>query len=252
MRVVGTIEARMGSTRLPGKTLTHVHGGMHLLECVVRRFKMARRVDEVVVATTTSRADMAIFDWCTQNHVSVHRGSEDDVLDRVAQAAIRFSADAIVQMGADSAYLDYQLIDHLVELYKTGDYDYVCNNLKLTFPLGIYGHIVNVNTLTKLARRSDLSIKDREDVVRHIFEHIDEYRVRSIEAEEKFHYPQLRLTVDYPEDLELARYIYMHFNGPAFTTSQIIDLYKREPALFEKTRNLVQRSAPHLASQEKA
>jgi len=246
MRIVGTIEARMGSTRLPGKTLTHVHGGMHLLECVVRRFKMARRVDEVVVATSTSAADDAIADWCIKNQVTVHRGSEDDVLDRVAGAATRYGADAIVQMGADSAYLDNQLIDRLIGLYQAGNYDYVCNDLKLTFPLGIYGHIVNVVALTNLNRRNDLTDKDREDVVRHFFERPNEYRIFNMEASEEFRYPQLRLTIDYPEDLELAKDLYARFNGPGFTTLQIIDLYLREPTLFDKTRNLVQRSVPHL------
>ena len=129
MRVVGTIEARMGSSRLSGKTLSEIYGGMHLLECIVLRFRLACRVADVVVATTNETGDDPIAQWCNANGVSVFRGSEDDVLDRVAGAASHYEADAIVQMGADSAYLDYLLVDQLVECYLQGDYDYVCNDL---------------------------------------------------------------------------------------------------------------------------
>jgi spore coat polysaccharide biosynthesis protein SpsF len=246
VRVVGTIEARMGSRRLPGKTLTEIYDGMPLLECVVRRFQLAAGVADVVVATTTAPADDAIAKWCTANGVSVCRGSEDDVLDRVASAASHHQADAIVQMGADSAYLDYRLIDELVEQYQDGEWDYVCNDLPLTYPLGIYAHVVSVPTVVELNRRPDLSDHDREDVVRYIFERPDQFRIRNIEAPPDFRHPELRLTVDYQQDLDLARNLYRHFGGYRFTTADVIALYRQSPALFADTRNLVQRSAPCL------
>lgn len=249
MRVVGTIEARMGSSRLPGKTLSEIYAGMHLLDCVVRRFRLVDRIDDVVVATTTESGDDAIAEWCNANGVSLFRGSEDDVLDRVAGAASHYGADAIVQMGADSAYLDYLLVDQLVERYLQGDCDYVCNDLKLTYPLGIYGHVVNVRKLVELNQREDLSVEDREDVVRYVWEHPERYRICNIEAGPDFSYPELRLTVDYPEDMDLARNLYRHFGGYLFTTSDIITQYRQAPELFARTRNLVQRSAPYLAKQ---
>ncbi|MGO9173609.1 MAG: hypothetical protein ACLP7P_16835 [Rhodomicrobium sp.] len=97
------------------------------------------------------------------------RGSEDEILARVAGAALEHRADAIVQMGADSAYLDFQLIDKLVETYQSGKFDYVCNDMKLTHPLGIYGHVVRVATLAALCKRQDLSSRERIGVVRAIF-----------------------------------------------------------------------------------
>lgn len=248
MRVVGTIEARMGSTRLPGKTMMEIYDGMSLLECVVRRFRMAARVDEVVVATTIEAGDDPIADWCAANQVSLFRGSEKNVLERVAGAAVQFGADAIVQMGADSAYLDYQLIDQLAGHYAAGRYDYVCNDLRLTYPLGIYGHIVKVERLLELVDHNDLSDNDRSDVVRYIWEHPEQYRILNIEAEPDFFYPQMRLTIDYPEDMALAKALYRHFGGYRFTTSQIIGLYGKSPELFAGVDGLVQHSAPFLAA----
>jgi len=246
MRVVGMIEARMGSSRLPGKTLTEIYRGMPLLECVIRRFRMAERVDDIVVATTQEAGDDPIADWCTFNRISLFRGSENDVLDRVVGAANQFGADAIVQMGADSAYLDCELVDQLVKCYIQGGHDYVCNDLKLTYPLGIYAHVVNVSKLTELNRSASLSSEDREDVVRYIWEHPKKYDIYNIEASSRFAYPQLRLTVDYSEDLELAIKLYQYFDGYSFTTLDIINLYKDQPEIFADVKNLVQQSAPFI------
>lgn len=248
MRVIGTIEARMGSSRLPGKTMAPVYNGMPLLECVVRRFRACRSLDDVVVATTVEPGDDAIAEWCIKNGVSVFRGSEEDVLERVAGAARQYGADATVQMGADSAYLDYQLIDQLVVHYRNGQFDYVCNDLKLTYPLGIYGHVVRTEKLTELSQRADLSDKDCSDVVRYIWEHPESYAISSLEAPPELYCPGLRLTIDYPEDMEQAREVYAYFGSHLFTTAQVLDLSRRLPGLFEKTRNLVQQSAPFMTA----
>lgn len=245
MKIIGTIEARMGSSRLPGKTLMEVGEGKPLLEVVVNRFRMSRGIDDVYVATTSEKGDDPIAQWCDKNEVSYHRGSEVDVLERVTETALKAGADAIVQMGADSAYLDYELVDRLVQVYKHGAYDYVCNDMELTYPLGIYAHVVKVARLVELNRRSDLSEHDREDVVRYIFEHPEEYMIKNIVAPPELSFPGLRFTIDYPEDMQLARQIIQRL-GDRFTTSQLLALHRAEPNLFEKTKGMVQLSAPFL------
>jgi len=247
-RIIGTIEARMGSSRLPEKTMARIYNDMPLLECVVRRFRACRTLDDVIVATTIEQGDNTIADWCEENGVPVFRGSEENVLERVANAAQEHNADAIVQMGADSAYLDYQLIDQLTDHYRNGQFDYVCNDLKPTYPLGIYGHVVRVEHLVALSRRKDLSDGDRSDVVRYLWEHPDAYIISNIEAPDELHHPELRLTIDYPEDLEQAKNVYAHFREYLFTTAQVLDLYRQEPGIFEETRNLVQQSAPFITT----
>jgi spore coat polysaccharide biosynthesis protein SpsF len=245
-KIIGTLEARMGSSRLPGKTLTQLYDGMSLLECVVKRFKQCKKINDVVVATTTEVGDDLIAEWCEANNISVYRGSENNVLDRVSNTAKEYDANAIVQMGADSAYLDYELIDDMVGHYLNGSFDYVCNDLTLTYPLGIYTHVVSSNKLTEINNKLDLTQEDRDDVVRYIWEHPEQYKIANIEAPIEFQYPQLRLTVDYPEDLEQAKLLYKYFGGFLFTTAQIIDLYKDKPELFAKTMSLKQESAPFI------
>lgn len=246
MRIVGTIEARMGSKRLPGKTLMPVSGDLPLLGLVVDRFKRCQSLDDVFVATTVEAGDDPIAAWCATHAVNCYRGSEDDVLDRVAQTAIAAQADAIVQMGADSGYLDFELIDRLVAIYRQGSYDYVCNDLELTWPLGIYGHVVNVPKLVALNARADLSCHDREDVVRYIFEHPEIYRLHNVPAPAEFAYPKLRFTIDYPEDMQLLKDVISEMGGHGFTTPELLELYRNKPALFDNTLNLVQMSAPFI------
>jgi spore coat polysaccharide biosynthesis protein SpsF len=248
MRVVGTIEARMGSSRLPGKTLMEIYDGNLLLELVVKRFRLCQYVNDVYVATSNQPADDAIAKWCKDHNINHYRGSEEDVLDRVVQTAILANADAIVQMGADSAYLDFKLIDEFVYIFKTGDYDYVCNDMELTYPLGIYGHIVNALSLINLNKKESLTAQDREDVVRYIFEHPEEYSLLNIRAPRELHCPQLRLTIDYPEDLKLAKEIYSCFDSYPFSTRQVIALYHKKPHLFSETQRLVQDSAPFFSN----
>ena len=246
MKIVGTIEARMGSSRLPEKTLKTVYKDFALLELVVKRFKLCKNIDDIIVATTIEKKDDKIVQWCEKNGVPYYRGSENDVLDRVTNASIKSCAEAIVQMGADSAYLDFELIDELIGIYKNGDYDYVCNDMKLTYPLGIYAHIVKVEKLIELNKKNNLTTEDREDVVRYIWEHPKEYKILNIQAPIELAFPGLRLTVDYPEDFELAQNIYKHFDRIDFNTIDIISLYQKNQKLFEGVSNLVQHSAPFL------
>jgi spore coat polysaccharide biosynthesis protein SpsF len=250
MKIVGTIEARMGSSRSPGKTLMEIYEGVSLLGLVCRRFRLCRNIDDVYVATTVESQDDPIAEWCTRNSVNYYRGSENNVLDRVVKTSKSAGADAIVQMGADSAYLDFELIDHLVFLYRSGSYDYVCNDLELTYPLGIYGHVVSVAKLSEINGDNGLTDQDREDVISFLLKQPGTYRILNITAPGELSYAQLRLTVDYPEDIEQAQNIYARFNRFDFTTSDIIELYHREPEIFAKTMNLVQKSAPFLRKKQ--
>lgn len=246
MKIVGTIEARMGSSRLPGKTLTKLFKDEVLLGLVINRFRQCKEIDDVCVATSDSHQDDAIANWCQQNGVYCYRGSEEDVLNRVVNTALSAKADAIVQMGGDSAYLDFELIDDLVRIYKKNKFDYVCNDLELTYPLGIYGHVVSVSALSELNAKIELTVEDREDVVRYFWEHPEEYSLKNIRASTDLRCPELRLTIDYPEDLQQAIDVYAYFGNSSFTTGDILMLYKDNPSLFSGTKNLVQHSAPFI------
>ena len=124
IRIVAVIQARMGSTRLPGKVLKPI-AGQPLLWHIVHRLKACRLLEEIAVATTGNPADDAIVDWCDRNGVTVVRGPEDDVLARYARAAEKLDADIIVRVSSDAPFIDAGFVDHLVATLIEQDGDYV-------------------------------------------------------------------------------------------------------------------------------
>src|SRR5262249_14078747 len=123
-RVVALIQARMGSTRLPGKVLRPV-AGQPLLWHIVHRLKSCRLLEDIAVATSSNPADDAIVDWCSGHGITVVRGPENDVLAAHARAAEKLDADIIVQASCDAPFVDAGLVDHLVATLIEQDGDYV-------------------------------------------------------------------------------------------------------------------------------
>ena len=135
-KVVAIVQARMGSTRLPGKVLMDI-SGWSMLWHVVNRVRQAKWVDKVVVATSGSVSDDPVATLCEQEGIPCFRGSEDDVLDRYYQAAKWIGANVIVRITADCPLIDPYVVDDVVKHYVDGDYDYVSNTAPPTFPDGL-------------------------------------------------------------------------------------------------------------------
>ena len=224
--VVAIVEARMGSTRLPGKTLMDV-SGKTLLERVVERLRLAASVHQVVVATSNNAGDDKIIELCKEKNISFFRGSEDDVLDRVYRTAKHFNADIIVQCGADCPFYDPELVDVLVGILRFGGYSYAANDMELTFPEGIDAHVIRFDALEISAEEAALT-QEREDTPRFIWNHPERFSIYNLRAVAGSFYnrPDIRLTVDYPEDMQLCRLIYNELgdNTKNFTTKDVIDL----------------------------
>lgn len=132
--VTAIIQARMGSTRLPGKILREI-AGQPMLGCVVARARRAETIDHVLVATTIAVSDNALAMYCADRGISCFRGNEDDVLDRYYQAARHVAADVVVRITADCPLIDPSIIDMCVSTFLNGDYDYVSNVLPPPFPM---------------------------------------------------------------------------------------------------------------------
>lgn len=247
MRIVATIEVRMGSTRLPGKSLVDI-AGKTLLERVIDRIRLCKKIDDIVIATTTNTLDDTIAVLAQNLGVECFRGSEDDVLDRVVRAAEYMHADVTAQFGGDCPFIDWQLVDNLIKRYiEDPTADLVTNCIELTYPLGVYTYIVPMRvmkTIDGLAKEP----AEREDVTRYIWEHPEVYKIINIRASALLHRPDLRLTVDYAEDITLARKIYEGLLPvrPDFTTLDIIHFLHENRGLEAINKGLVQKSAPHI------
>jgi spore coat polysaccharide biosynthesis protein SpsF len=229
--IVATVEARMGSSRLPGKVLLPILGKpalAHLLE----RLGRARRVDRIVVATTTNPADDAIDALARSVGAGSYRGSEDDVLDRVRRAAATVDADTIVEVTGDCPLLCPEVIDRAVEIYRTNTFDVVTNTWRLSYPQGVDAQVF-ARALLEEAAGETRDPAHREHVSLYFYENPDRYSIHVFEAPPEVRAPELRFQLDYPEDLAFIRAVYgeLYPANPAFGLSDIFALLARRPEL---------------------
>lgn len=204
MLVAAIIQARMGSTRLPGKTLMSF-GGATVLEHVVARVRLARRIQRVVVATTERADDNAIVGECERLGVDVVRGSEPDVLARYVVAARSIGADVVVRITADCPLLDPAVTDRVVDaLAESPAADYASNGLVASFPHGLDAEALPAAILEVTAREAR-EPAEREHVTPFIYNRPERFRLRNVRAEQD--YSRLRWTLDTPADLENLRRI---------------------------------------------
>ena len=227
MRVVVVIQARMGSTRLPGKVLADL-GGIPVLEWVVRACRGARRVDDVVVATTTEAVDDPLVAVAQGLGVPVVRGSEDDVLSRYLQALEEHPADAVVRITADCPFTDPDLVDAVVAAWSADPHlDYVSTVLVRTLPHGLDVELVTADALRAVDGRA--TGHDRVHVTSGLYSAPDDFRVMGLcfapDATD------LRVTRDSPEDLEALRAIVGVRGASPVSRTELVSLLRARPDL---------------------
>lgn len=238
-RTVAIIQARMGSTRLPGKVLMDL-GGATALQRVVTRLSRAERIDQIVIATTTSIADDAIVEASKEIGVEFFRGSEQDVLSRYMGAAGAFHADAVVRITSDCPLIDPGIVDRVVNEALAGSADFACNCLPRTYPRGLDTEFFSMQALRRVAELASQP-HHREHVTPVFYERQELFRTHSTCAERD--YSQYRWTLDTREDLELIRAIYAYFgNEDRFTWREVIGLMERTPELASINSHITQKS----------
>lgn len=232
MKIVASIEARMGSSRLPGKVLMDV-GGKPALARLVDRLRQCRRLDDIILATSTDPRDDVLEQWAQSYCLAIYRGSEDDVLQRVVDAHAAVGSDIVVEVTGDCPLLDHEIIDLGIETFLANDCDVVTNARVPSFPQGADVQVFQTEALAKIAATID-DPAVREHVSLYFYEHPELYRVIHMVAPTSIQLPDLRLQLDYPEDLEFVRRVYERLepaHGGLFTTSRIVELLASEPAL---------------------
>lgn len=242
MKVGAIIQAREGSKRLPGKALIDIVG-KSALERVIERVRSAKLLDDVIVATTTNPEDDAIEKLCKQLNCNCFRGSENDVLDRVLKAAKKFKIEVIVEITADCPLIDYNHIDNLIDWHLVSSFDMTTNILERTFPRGYDIRIFNTTTLERVNAEVD-NDKDREHVSTWMYlnpKGKKNYTVQNWTAPPEQHRPDLEVTLDTPEDLELLRFIF-GFETQGYnvelTCKNVINLLDEYPFIYEKVKKV--------------
>ena len=241
-KTVAIIQARMSSTRLPGKVLKDLAGEPMLVR-VINRTSRAKTIDEVVIGTTTNLADDPIVRLCEERGWLVFRGSEDDVLDRYYQAALARKADAVVRITSDCPLIEPEIIDRVVRefLSHLPQIAYVSNGLERTFPRGLDVEVMLFSALEK-AWREDHNPAWREHVTPYIYRNPDRFRAFNVANDIDYSY--MRWTVDTEEDLAFVRKIYGHFEGDAFGWIDVIMLLDKHPEWLQINQHIQQKVVP--------
>lgn len=229
MKVAAIVQARMGSTRLPGKVMKEIVG-KPMLWHVIDRLKKAELIDSVIVATTNKEIDKSILQLAEDSGVAGYAGSEEDVLDRYYQAAKEFSVDTIVRITADCPLIDPKAVDKVIQRYLMGDCDDAANTLKRTYPDGLDVEVFSFVALERAWKEARWA-SEREHVTPYIRKNPDKFRLANVEN--KVNLSHLRWSVDRREDLEFVRQVYKHLyqEGQVFYMEDILELLEKYPDL---------------------
>lgn len=240
MKVVGIIQARRGSTRLPSKVMLDLAGEPMLVRNVTRA-QRAETLESTVVATTILPEDDSIARLCAERGWICFRGSENDLLDRYYRAALAHDADAVVRITSDCPLIDSTVVDQVVELFieDQPDVQYASNIFpNRTFPRGLDVEVIRFDAL-ETAWRNDHNQAWREHVSSYIQRHAEQFSIRCVKN--GIDYSHLRWTVDTHEDLELARRVYDHFGDDSFSYQEVLALLERFPEWSEINHHVAQK-----------
>jgi spore coat polysaccharide biosynthesis protein SpsF len=243
LKVVAIVQARMGSTRLPGKVLKDLEGET-MLARVVQRLSCSRLINEVLIATTNRVADDAIVEECRRCGVQVFRGDEEDVLDRYFRAAQLTGAEVVVRITSDCPLIDPGVTDKTIAAFLRpqgqASPDYASNVVVRTYPRGLDTEVMTAQALERCWRVAKQPY-ERTHVTPYIYEHPAEFKILSVTGEKDS--SRHRWTVDTPEDLEFVRAIYARFKGrDDFREPDILALLEHEPGLMELNHSIMQKA----------
>jgi spore coat polysaccharide biosynthesis protein SpsF len=241
MITLAIIQARMGSTRLPGKVMADI-AGAPMLTRVVSRTARATSVDRVVVATTTEPVDDQLVAMCIHQGWDVFRGSQHDLLDRYYQAALLYRADVVVRITSDCPFIDPEIIDQVVGSLSTSSTraDYASSTiLPRTFPRGLDTEAMTFAALER-AWKQDADPMLREHVTPYIYQHPEQFALTRVDNETDL--SAHRWTVDTAEDLALVRRIYDSFTDDYFSWRDVLRLVEEHPDWEDINRGIEQKS----------
>jgi spore coat polysaccharide biosynthesis protein SpsF len=223
------VQARMGSTRLPGKMLTDLNG-QDLLGRVIDNLRKVQQSNVLIVATTTNKMDDALESRCRELNIPCFRGDEFDVLNRYYHAAVDYNLDTVIRIPGDNPFILPSLVDNFISEWKGQSVDYLSNILEDTFPIGMHVEIFTFQALEQ-AFNNALQKIEREHVTPYIY-NSGKFKLFNVRSE--VDYSDYRLTIDYPEDVLFTRKLLNMIDADQlYNLSNIVNLIDRFPKLKE-------------------
>ncbi|WP_313892692.1 glycosyltransferase family protein [Psychrobacillus sp.] len=237
MKTIVIIQARMGSTRLPGKILMPL-GELDVLSYVTARCNKIKGVTEVIVATSTLPQDDAVENWCNEHNVSCFRGSEDNVLDRFVQSAKRYEPDYVMRVTSDCPFVDFEMASNLIELMEHERKDIVLIDGQL--PRGLAVELISYEALLRIYR-SELEERHREHVTYYAYEFSDQFESVTYIAPKNRVASELRITLDMDADYELCQAVAGHFNDIYVSSADVIEYLLENPEVARLNAHIEQK-----------
>lgn len=227
-KIVLIIQARMGSKRLPGKSMMSL-AGKPLVERIVERVKRCRKIDVIVLATTEKPEDDALCEIAHRSGIEVYRGSENDLVDRYYQAALHHQAEIIVRLPADNPVVEPGEIDRIVEHYIHSDDDFSANThniLENGYPDGIGAEVFSLSGLQEVWSETT-DPRHREHPHTYFYEHPERFKLGTVQCPAEFRRPDLVLDVNTSDEYEFLASIYeaLYPNNPNFHITDVIQWY---------------------------
>lgn len=241
MRIIATIEARMASSRLPGKVLRPA-AGQSMLAHLVRRLSAVPSLDGIIVATTVNPQDDPIVQAAAALGVGCSRGSEDDVLTRVIEAARSGGAEVVVEITGDCPIIDPEIVEQAIRMFQANACDYLSNAVVRSYPDGMDVQVFRLAALERSAAMTTDRL-DREHVTLHIRNHPDLFSQIHLVAPPELHWPELGLTLDEVADYELLRRMIEHFEPaqPLFGCLDAVRVLRANPDWVEVNRSVLRK-----------
>jgi len=229
MKTIAILQARMSSTRLPGKVLALIKN-RPMLEFMLERVQHAELIDQVVVATSTDNSDDVLEDFCNHLKIKCYRGSLNNVLQRFENAVNKYGGDYVVRLTGDCPLIDPRVIDATIQFFLNGGYDYASNTMPPTFPDGLDVEVFSKQALERSYKMAKTA-SELEHVTLYMRNHPEEFRLGGFLGMQDF--SKLRWTVDEPEDLVLVRAIFnaLYEERITFGYQDVIDFLKKNKNL---------------------
>lgn len=227
MNTIVIIQARMGSSRLPGKILKSL-GDTDVLSYVITRCRAIEGVSEVIVATSSLLQDDEIATWCQGHSVAYYRGSEDDVLDRYVQCAKMYKPDYVMRVTSDCPFVDYEMASEMVKLIAEERKDVML--LEGELPRGLAVEIISYEALLKIDELGK-EPRHREHVTYYAYEFKEQFETVMYEVPANRQAPQYRITLDTDEDYLMLAKIAHHFNNPLVSSVDVIEYLRQTPEI---------------------
>lgn len=236
MKYLAIIQARMGSSRLPNKVLKELCG-KPMLQHIVERVEKSKYVNHVIVATTFKEEDKVIEELCQRIGVDCYRGSENDVLDRYYQAACKYQPENVIRITADCPFIDPVIIDQLIQIHETNEYDYTSNTLVETYPDGLDTEIFKFSALVRAWEEADLA-SEREHVTPYI-KFKGQFKRYSLERSPSL--ADKRWTVDTEVDFEVATQVYnaLYNSKDIFLMEDVLKFLENHYQIEQLNENIV-------------